>query len=86
MRTNGKAFSRKVLGRGNAILVPRSCVMPMFGLRGRVVAYRRKNRTLQDNPYAFARGDDAAHTKKGRIRLVDFSLLGKTEILYNGSV
>lgn len=80
MRTNGKAFSRKVLGRGNAILVPRSCVMPMFGLRGRVVvAYRRKNRTLQDNPHAFARGGDAAHTKKGRISLVDFSLLGKIE-------
>lgn len=87
MRTNGKAFSRKVLGRGNAILFPRSCVMPMFGLRGRVVvAYRRKNRTLQDNPHAFARGGDAAHTKKGRISLVDFSLLGNTEILYNGYV
>lgn len=87
MRTNGKAFSRKVLDRGNAILVPRSCVMPMFGLRGRVVvACSRKNRTLQDNPHAFARGGDAAHTKKGRISLVDFSLLGKTGILYNGYV
>lgn len=51
-----------------------------------MVAYRRKNRTLQDHPHAFARGGDAAHTKKGRISLVDFSLLGKTEILYNGSV
>lgn len=66
MRTSGKAFSRKVLGRGNAILFPRSCVMPMFGLRGRVVvAYSRKNRTLQDNPHAFARAAMPRTQKRG---------------------
>lgn len=87
MRTNGKAFSRKILGRGKR----HPCSALLHDAYVRVTRSGGGSLSSEESDTArqsarVRQGRRCRAHKKGGISLVDFSLLGKTEILYNGSV